>query len=137
MRKKRYDERKKRLEFATFMENVKRTFPFSTTKNVQLTRKEMAKSYLLTEIPDRVKASDIFFTLKPFGALRDFSIVRPNPRTRKGTTSIFGEFQNEKDGLRFLDYSKNMNLFEASAFNPLIDTIPPRHRRGYSRKYLS
>jgi esterase/lipase superfamily enzyme len=27
--------------------------------------------------------------------------------------------------------------FEASAFNPLIDTIPPRHRRGYSRKYLS
>jgi hypothetical protein len=37
MRKKRYEEREKWLVFANFMEMVKKKFPFSTTKNVQMT----------------------------------------------------------------------------------------------------
>jgi hypothetical protein len=41
MRKKRYEEREKRLVLANFMEMVKKKFPFSTTKNVQMTWKEM------------------------------------------------------------------------------------------------
>ncbi|EFX64743.1 hypothetical protein DAPPUDRAFT_117901 [Daphnia pulex] len=34
------------------LDNVKKKFPYSTTKNVRLTREEMEKSYLLEKVAD-------------------------------------------------------------------------------------
>ncbi|EFX68350.1 hypothetical protein DAPPUDRAFT_260259 [Daphnia pulex] len=52
MRKRRYKEREKRLVFTNFLEMVKKTFPYSTTKDVLMTWEEMNKSFLLTKIPE-------------------------------------------------------------------------------------
>ncbi|EFX68341.1 hypothetical protein DAPPUDRAFT_114656 [Daphnia pulex] len=52
MRKRRYEEREKRLVFTNFLEMVKKTFPYSTTKDVLMTWEEMNKSCLLTKIPE-------------------------------------------------------------------------------------
>jgi hypothetical protein len=43
------------------MEMVKKTFPYSTTKDVLMTWEEMNKSFLLTKIPETTQVSDIYF----------------------------------------------------------------------------
>jgi hypothetical protein len=81
----------------------------------------------------------LFIIFFYFRNLRDFIIARPNRRKRRGTATIFVEFEKKEDGERFLEYcgSNQVNLFEAIGTHPAIDTIPPRHPKGYSRKYLS
>jgi hypothetical protein len=137
MRKKRYEDREKRLGFINFMESVKQTFPYSTTRDVFMTREEMDKSFLLTEIHETTQVSKIYFLLIKFGALRDFCTARPNRRKKKkGSVSIFVEFRNVKDAKKFWAKSERINLFEASNYDPLIDPIP-RHKKGYRLVFFS
>ncbi|EFX63249.1 hypothetical protein DAPPUDRAFT_119384 [Daphnia pulex] len=130
MRVKRYLDRVQRLEFLSFMENVKKEISDLHHEECSLDPGGNGKSYLLEEVPDGVKPSTIYYFWKSFGNLRDLSIAMPNRRKRRGTATIFVEFEKKEDGKRFLEYcgSNQVNLFEAIGIHPAIDTIPPRKR---------
>jgi hypothetical protein len=62
MRNIRYRDRASRLEFSTFMQDlIKTQFPYSTTKNILLTREEREKSYILEKVPEVVLPSHVYF----------------------------------------------------------------------------
>ncbi|EFX65938.1 hypothetical protein DAPPUDRAFT_263981 [Daphnia pulex] len=59
MRNMCYRDHALRLEFSTFMQNlIKTQFPYSTTKNVLLTREEREKSYILGLHHRRAESSE-------------------------------------------------------------------------------
>jgi hypothetical protein len=109
-----YHSRRKRKEFASFMHEVFRRFPLSSTRDVILTKEERNRSFILEHIPEAVLASRVYFFVNIFGTLRDFSMSKPNRRRKhRGTSTVIVEFESAEDGARFLKSERSLDsIFE-------------------------
>jgi hypothetical protein len=67
VRDQRYHSRRKRKEFASFMHEVVRRVPLSSTRNAILTKEERNRSFILEHIPEAVLASRVYFFVNIFG----------------------------------------------------------------------
>jgi hypothetical protein len=133
-----YHSRRKRKEFASFMHEVFRRFPLSSTRDVILTKEERNRSFILEHIPEAVLASRVYFFVNIFGTLRDFSMSKPNRRRKhRGTSTVIVEFESAEDGARFLKEcgARQVYMFQARRITDAVDVFP-RHHKGNVRKYL-
>jgi hypothetical protein len=138
VRDQRYHSRRKRKEFASFMHEVVRRFPLSSTRNAILTKEERNRSFILEHIPEAVLASRVYFFVNIFGTLRDFSMSKPNRRRKhRGTSTVIVEFESAEDGARFLKEcgARQVYMFQARRITDAVDVFP-RHHKGNVRKYL-
>jgi hypothetical protein len=74
----------------------------------------------------------VYFFLKNFASIRDFSISKPKEGKKMATKLIFVEFERPEDAASLFDHFElnEVNLFQARKIHPL-------HHRGYHRKYVS
>jgi hypothetical protein len=74
----------------------------------------------------------VYFFLKKFASIRDFSISKPKEGKKMATKLIFVEFERPEDAASLFDHCglNEVNLFQARKIHPL-------HQRVYHRKYFS